>query len=359
MFTTILMCQQGIPFRVSPARTQMIEELNERESEVIVFFPGRVEELLKKRITKSINTAGVDKKDIIRIIKKINPNIVICFTIEDIKICFSLPYLMKNTDFYYYNLEIYVPHINKKNFCSIIISKLNYLENKFKEILFVKGCKGFVIQDKLRKNISKKYWISHSNTWLIANSYYNDNQQYQLSSENGLIYSGSVGKDVLGTFIEKLNSFSNIKITIAGWNRPEIRFKENSNIKIIKHNLTQEKYTDFIKKFSIALIWYSDRKDNDDNVYYIGLASGKFFKHLSMGQPVIVNNVPGLSKVVKKYKLGLVIDELSELECAVQHIRSNYNFYVENIRKVYSEKFDYKKISKSFYDYITDKAQKL
>ena len=67
MFTTILMCQQGIPFRVSPARTQMIEELNERESEVIVFFPGRVEELLKKRITKSINTAGVDKKDIIRV----------------------------------------------------------------------------------------------------------------------------------------------------------------------------------------------------------------------------------------------------------------------------------------------------
>ena len=47
---TVLMCQQGIPFRLSPARTQMVDELIKRESEVVLFFTGSVREIeLKKR----------------------------------------------------------------------------------------------------------------------------------------------------------------------------------------------------------------------------------------------------------------------------------------------------------------------
>ena len=42
----------------------------------------------------------------------------------------------------------------------------------------------------------------------------------------------------------------------------------------------------------------SDANEND-----IGLSSGKLFRHLSIGQPVIVSPCPGLSSVVEKYKI--------------------------------------------------------
>ena len=63
----------------------------------------------------------MDNLSIRRKIKSIDPDVVICTTIEDVKSCFLLPYIMKNTDFYYYNLEITVfdswpmKEINYKN----------------------------------------------------------------------------------------------------------------------------------------------------------------------------------------------------------------------------------------------------
>ena len=72
MMTIVIMCQQGIPFDLSPARTQMIDELNERGGKVIVFFPGIVNE--KKIRTKAgsiVNTSKMDNLSIRRKIKSI------------------------------------------------------------------------------------------------------------------------------------------------------------------------------------------------------------------------------------------------------------------------------------------------
>ena len=49
MLTTVIMCQQGIPFQVSPARTQMINELVQRGSKVILFFPGSIRDIKIKK----------------------------------------------------------------------------------------------------------------------------------------------------------------------------------------------------------------------------------------------------------------------------------------------------------------------
>lgn len=356
---TLLMCQQGIPFRVSPARTQMIQELKKRGSEIVIFFPGRIlDKELKSQTKKIVNTKWIKKSEIRKKILEIQPSIVICFTIEDTKICFPLPYLMKKTDFYYYNLEIYVLPFkrNEDRFFKRIIKHIDYFQNKLKEMGYVRGCKGLVIQDQLRKKILNKYWISHSNTWLIPNSYYKNRCKYEVIHENGIIYSGSMGLDVLESFIEHIHDFDNVSITLSGWDGANKKIQGNSNIKVIKHNLTQEEYTKFISIYDIALIWYSNLFD--DNVYNIGLASGKFFKHLSIGQPVIVNNVPGLADEVKKYNLGVVIDDLSELEEAVKKIRRNYKYYVKNIEEIYANKYDYKKVSKKFFDFIIYKAAK-
>ncbi len=358
MTTTVLMCQQGVPFRLSPARMQMVEELKRRGSRVIVFFPGRkIDREIKNKVDKLINTKNMKNVHIRRKIQEITPDVVICFTVEDTDICCLLPYRMKKTRFYYYNLEICVSSYKNENNYALgrFLNKMDYLRSKSKEIIYVHRCSALVIQDILRKKILKKYWISHPNTWLIPNSYYSSRIEYNGMYQEGLIYSGSLGMDILGNFIEHINDFSNIPITLSGWGRVSPKVRENPNVKVIIHNFSQDEYTEFISAYKAALIWYTDR--HDDNVYYIGLASGKFFKHLSLGQPVIVNNVPGLAEEVKRYKLGVVINNLSELSDAYKNICDNYEFYVRNIQEIYEKKYDYGKVSKRFFDSMIGKAE--
>lgn len=348
---TVMLCQQGSPFEYSPARNQMVDELRERGSEVFLFIPDRVKD---ERIKKIVDTRGAAYSSVREQIKRLKPDIVICFTEEDTRICFSLPYIMRNTYFYYYNLEIYVePKTKNESLFKEFLRKTDYWENKIKEIVYVKGCRAIVVQDSLRKRILKKHGISHPATWLIPNSYYADERRHDVPHKNGLIYSGGVGVKMLGSFTEHIKDIKDVEITISGVTRVGGKFKDNPNIKVITQNLSVEEYTRFISAYDIALIWYSDY---DDNMYNIGLSSGKFFKHMSIGQPVIANNVPGLAEEIRKYKLGVVINDVSELGGAVRMITDNYDFYVKNVKRVYKEKYDYKKVSKTFYDSIIHHA---
>lgn len=358
MLTVVLMCQQGIPFRFSPARAQMIDELIERGSSVIVFFPGSVKSAeIRKKVKEVINTRGMKTSIIRKKIKDISPNILISFTIEDVKICFPLPYTMKNTDFYYYNLEIYVcsKKKNMNRFVNRAISRINYIYNKLKEVVYVQGCCSIVVQDRLRKKILKKYWISHPVTWLIPNSYCSIDYECSTVPKKGIIYSGSVGNAALvEALAECSKNLENIEITISGWNYVCKKFKKSSNINIIKQDLSQEEYTRFISAYDIAIVWYADKQD--DNTYNIGLASGKFFKHLSLGQPVIANRVPGLAEEIEKYHLGVVIDDLRELPKAANLIYENYDFYTNNVKRIYADNYDFHKVSKVFFDSMISKA---
>ncbi len=359
MLTTVIMCQQGSPFEFSPARNQMVDELKLRGSEVILFFPTIISDPnLKKRLRKIVNTRGMSVSSIRKKIKELNPDIVISFTEEDTRICFPLPYIMKNTDFYYYNLEIYVYPVQfirseKGNIFNKVVNRIEYVQNKLKEVIYVKGCRSLVIQDELRKKILRKYGISHPVTWLMPNSYCIDERRCDVPHKSGLIYSGGVRAKMLKSFVEHAEDLGDVEITISGWTHIRGKFNDNPNIRVISQTIPQEEYTKFISAYDIALIWYSKY---DDNMYNIGLSSGKFFKHMSIGQPVIVNNVPGLAEEVRKYKLGVVINDVKELECAVQTIMSDYDFYVKNIKQVYKKKYDYKKVTKKFFDSIIEDA---
>jgi glycosyltransferase involved in cell wall biosynthesis len=90
----------------------------------------------------------------------------------------------------------------------------------------------------------------------------------------------------------------------------------------------------------------------NDNIDNIGLSSGKLFKHLSLEQPVIAMDCPGLGRVVRKYKLGKTIHNVSEIKEAYEDIMKNYSLYQGNIRKVYQKKFDYDKVIQPFLKYL-------
>ena len=354
----IMICQQRIPFSISPARYQMIDELQKRNCFVMVFFSGRIDDIrIRKKINRIVNTENLSNSQIKNKIRELAPDVVIGYTIEDAIICSTLPYRMKSTRFYYYNLEIYVCP-KKDGLFLDAINKACFLQNKMKEKVFIKGCKALVIQDPLRKNILKKHGISHSKTFLIPNSYYCNKERYPVEHVGGLIYTGGLDKCLLESFMENLRQVKDIKITLSGWKSKWLldnyinKLKEYPNIELYMHKLPVEKYTEFISAYDIAFIWYSGK--SDDNVYNIGLSSGKFFKHLSIGQPVIVVDFPGIAEEVRKYELGVVIEDLTELKDAINEIQTNYEKYSGNVKAAYEIKYDFEKVSKKFFDFITE-----
>ena len=71
--------------------------------------------------------------------------------------------------------------------------------------------------------------------------------------------------------------------------------------------------------------------------------SGKMFKYMAAGVPVVCSNISGF-QFVKEFNCGILIDSLDEdtIENAVLTIRENYDLYVENTIKA-AKFFDFKK----------------
>lgn len=349
----VLLCEQGVQLEVSPARYQLICELKKRNYEIYCFFRGKINgETIKNFIDQCVNTKYLSIKDYRNKIKSINPDIIVASTYEDTKILYPLALTMKNTKFVYYNLEIYTPQMEgyiytDKKFGNVR-TKISFCINKIKEIIYVQKCNVFVIQDKLRSKTSAKYFIHHYNTMLIPNTYIYNPDDDMGGERNGIVYSGGLNKLQLQTLVDGLVKIPNVPITFSGWTDKWFRMrykaiqKVNPNICLLEHNLTQEEFTKFLNGFAVGLIWYC--KTGDDNIDNIGLASGKLFKHLSLGQPVIVVKCPGLSKIIEKYKLGVVIDDVSQIKDAYEMIMKRYSFYRRNVKYVYEKKFDFSKL---------------
>lgn len=365
MKKAVLMSLETSSIEQSPAKYQLLEELSERGFETYVFFPRRIERRKAAKAVKFIdhiiNIENMSDRDIRNKIIGINPHVVIATVYVDTAVIYNLPTVMKDTSFYYYNLEIYTPYLNKdikkENFGFYLSYKLEYPVKKIKEILYTKSVKAFTIQDSLRKKISKKYHIWHPKTILIPNSYVYDDSQIISVGQSGIIYTGGIKRDFLLKQFDDLKAVKNVPLTFSGiidqWCMERIRKLKytNSNLKFENQLLSIDEYMAYIRQFAVGLVWYSPLEE-DEARYYIGLSSGKMFKHLSLGQPIIAVKCMGITEVVNKYKLGVVIDNISELENAYDAVMKNYSYYRENVIRTYRDKFDFKKVIEPFLECI-------
>lgn len=354
----VLLCQQiGCPFELSPARYQLLDELLERNYEVYVLFPGYIpNKTMRDKIDCFVNTEEMSEREIRNRIRQISPASVIAFTYEDARILYQLPLLMKNTNFYYYNLEIYTWAYEKRahraGIYGFLEGMLTYIANKTNEIRYVKNTKLFVIQDELRKKVSQKHFIRHKHTMLIPNSYVFDKDNLCGEEANGVCYSGGLYSVWTGMLSDGIEKVSRTPITFAGWGSVSFskKISKMPNMKVVFQQLLPDEYDAFLKQYAVGLICYSEIED--DNVNFIGMASGKYFKYLSLGQPVIAMHCLGMEKDIKRYGLGIVIDDVSKLDEAYEQIISNYRYYRDNVRRVYREKYDYKKVIRPFLEYL-------
>lgn len=358
MKKVVLMSLDTAVLELSPAKYQLLEELYRIGFETYVLLPGR----LKNRqsysyINYTVNVAGRSYGDIRKVIRNIAPQIVIATLYVDTAVIYTLPFFMKKTSFYYYNLEIYTPYLNKdikkEDLGYYVKYKMKYPVMKIKEMIYTKMSEAFTIQDTLRMKVSRKYHIRHPNTLLIPNSYIFDETKIIDTNRRGLIYTGGINRYFLLGQFENLKSVKNIPVVLMGqidqWCKQKMKGLKttNPNIKFEEQVLSIEEYTQYLQQFAVGLVWYSPLKE-DETHYYIGLSSGKMFKHLSLGQPVIAIKCPGVTEIVNKYNLGVGVDDISEIENAYNKIMGNYTFYRENVLRVYRYKFDFKKIITPF-----------
>lgn len=358
----VLISLQGTPLEMSPARYQLLEQLHVRGYETYLFSQKHI----KNRngfeyIDHVINSQHMSVKDMRNKIKDINPHKVVASTYEDMKVVYILPWIMRTTSFFYYNLEIYTPYMDKdirrREAYTYFKYKLNYPLNKLKEILYTKQSKAFTIQDAMRQRVSAKYHIKHKNTLFIPNSYNFNSDNIIEGNGCGIIYSGWIKKGFLIGQFEELLNVKNVPVTFVGemdsWCAERVgKLKiTNPNIVFRRMHLSTEEYTKYLKQFSVGLVWYSPLKE-DEAHYYMGLSSGKMFKHLSLGQPVIAVKCPGISREINKYKMGVVIDSISELETAYEEIMKHYSYYQNNVLRVYRTKYDFKRVVEPFLDLI-------
>lgn len=363
MKKVVLMSMDTSVIEWSPAKYQLLDELKRSGFETYLFLPNTMKNRCNITVDHMVNTKGMENREICKKIIEINPQAVIATLYMDTSIIFWLPAVMKNTSFYYYNLEIYTPYISgeirKENWKRYVAYKLRYPFDKIKEIIYTKSVKAFTIQDSLRRKLSEKYHVRHSNTILIPNSYAFDESLIVPPGQSGVIYSGGINREFLGQQFDGLKAVRNVPVVFSGfidqWCLQRIKKLKysNPNLKFIYQNLPIKEYTDYIRNFAVGLVWYS-ALEADESHYYIGLSSGKMFKYLSLGQPVIAVDCPGITEVVNKYKLGIVIKNISELPQAYETIMRNYSDYRENVIRTYRSKFDFRKRITPFIECIEE-----
>ena len=74
----------------------------------------------------------------------------------------------------------------------------------------------------------------------------------------------------------------------------------------------------------------------------VGTASGKIALYMKNVLPVVTTAQPSLDWIEKE-GCGVCVNDLSEIPAAVRRIRERYGQYCANVRRVYNERFDFRR----------------
>ena len=166
------------------------------------------------------------------------------------------------------------------------------------------------------------------------------------SSRKCLIYAGSA-YSLLGFYncLNYLREYKDEKLTVQGAiMKPDREKVDNEYADLLKENrlminttyLENDEMVEYISNYEIGFCFYNfDEVVISSNYFnFISAPSGKMFKYLAAGVPVVCSDILGF-KFVNEFQCGILIAKLGEEEirAAILTIRSNYDFYVNNALK--------------------------
>lgn len=344
-----------------PSIIQAVEVLNSRYDFCIVttnkcesnYIKGLFCQYKKLKYFKTRNILTLPFNSIYfsKFILDMHADYIVCFTSDGVEAAFFgilFSDIFRKTKYIYYNLEILTRAQYQGKIAGYVFGLRKMIEK-----WFTRKSQAFIIQDRLRYEISKRYEIEHPNTFFLPNTYvYNSDAEkcdVMGGNKNGkkVLYVGALAEWSIGDVLRNLECLEGIDITFAGWDRENILPKYEDelnrypNIKVIQQQLSDKEFEQFVNEYDIGLIYYSSK---DENVMNMGLSSGKFFRFLSLGKPVIVKNLPGIANEVEKFELGEVVNDIKEVKTAAEKIVNKRNDWKQHILKIYKENYDYRRL---------------
>lgn len=118
--------------------------------------------------------------------------------------------------------------------------------------------------------------------------------------------------------------------------------------------LENEKVVDYFSQFEIGFCFYNFELEWVNHFNYKSAPSGKLFKYLAAGVPVVAVDIIGFA-FVNEYKCGVLIKDLSpeKIREAIVEIRNNYDEYVANAINA-AKYFSFDKMVKPYIDFVKE-----
>jgi glycosyltransferase involved in cell wall biosynthesis len=181
---------------------------------------------------------------------------------------------------------------------------------------------------------------------------------------NGLIYGGTAS-DEFGFYycLNYIDAYKDEKLTIQGAIPPkdlarvENEYKhllQEKRLILNRQYLENDQVVESLSHYEIGFCFYNFNvpviRDNYFN--YASAPSGKMFKYLAAGVPVVASDIIGF-KFVPEFQCGILINDLSpeEINKAICKIRENYSFYVINAIKA-AKFYSFDKAVKPYLQFI-------
>lgn len=181
-----------------------------------------------------------------------------------------------------------------------------------------------------------------------------------------LIYGGSTIK-ILGFYhcLDFIRAYPDEKLTVQGAlfkgdkDRVNTEYKDllqSNRLAISDRYIESNEMIEFLSDFEIGFCFYyfDDPFMQKHYFNYMSAPSGKMFKYLAAGVPVVCSDISGFA-FVKEFKCGVLISELTPeaIKQAIETIRSDYDTYVQQALKA-AEHFAFDKSIIPYLKFISE-----
>lgn len=277
---------------------------------------------------------------------------------------------LKKKEYFYLVHDVYpdvaekLGVISKDSFVSKIMNKINNkIYSRAKKVIVLGKDMLEVIE---RKGVNKNK-IEIITNWADSNNNYETNvnaefkEKYNLTDKFNILYTGNISKvhaiDTIIDVARKLKDNKEIFFTIVGDGNSkkyieDIKKEEKLDNIQLGNYIYGEEYNNLLNCADLFIVTLQD------GIEGLGVPS-KTYTYMSVAKPIIaiMNKESEIGYMVNRYNIGKQFNK-NESGKIVKYIeesildKDNYKVQQENIRKVFNEKYERKKVTKKFFDTV-------
>jgi glycosyltransferase involved in cell wall biosynthesis len=119
--------------------------------------------------------------------------------------------------------------------------------------------------------------------------------------------------------------------------------------------LALDQITRLIRSADIGIALYSV-SERDQNMFIMGLASGKIAYYLQCGLPVVATGLPTLRRFIEQYRCGICVDGVDEVLGAIQTIISDYEGFSQRALECFKQEFQLDRFLPAIMEKLAEKV---